>query len=265
MLLNSVVIVLREVLEAALMISVLLGSTRFFGVGNRWVFTALAAGTAGAVTYAYFLEPVSDLFSGVGQEVCNATLQFSTFALLLAIMFHIPRGSCYTRLSRAAVLCLMTSAAALAITREGAEILVYVSGFWSMNDFFSAIAIGSFIGAGIGSSIGILIYYALLALPVGRSLPLIVVLLFFISAGMSSQAVRLLLQADWISASGTLWDTSGILSEQSLAGQLLYALVGYEATPTAIEVVVYLASMVLMAAAFFAGRFFVRSSRDDPE
>jgi len=265
MLLNSVVIVLREVLEAALLMSVLLASSRFLNIRNRWVIFALAAGLLGATTYGYFLEQVSDLFNGVGQEVGNAMLQFGTFALLTAVVFHIPRRVNSPQSSPTAIVTLMALTVAMAITREGAEILVYVSGFWNVSDFFSAVAIGSVIGACIGFSVGVLIYYLLLSQPIKHALPTSIALLLLVAAGMASQATRLLIQADWISTAGAIWDTSSILPEQSLAGQLLYAMVGYEASPAGVEVVVYVASLLFIMVAFFAGRLVNQTGTDESE
>jgi high-affinity iron transporter len=262
MLLNSVVIVLREVLEAALLLSVLLASGRFLDLDNRWIRLAMSLGIVGAAVYGYMLGPISDLFDGVGQEVVNALLQFVDFVFVVAVVFL---ASC--RMQRphryhSALQLTMAAAVALAVVREGAEILIYVSGFWSMGDVFSAVGIGSIIGASIGFSVGVLIYFLLLAQPRKRALPVIVLLLLFIAAGMSSQATRLLIQADWISTAGALWDTSTILSEDSPPGQLLYALVGYEASPAAIEVVMYIGGMLLVVAAHLAGRL-ARPSEDD--
>ena len=265
MLLNSVVIVLREVLEAALLVSVFLASARFLHVRNSWVGIAIVLGTIGAVAYGVSIQPVSDLFDGVGQEICNAALQLMTFFLLLIVVFLIPHRINSPRNSRTIIPALMTIAVALAIAREGSEILIYVSGFWSMSNFFSAFFLGSVIGACIGCSVGVLIYYLLLAQPVQRAVPITIVLLGLIAAGMSSQATRLLIQADWVSAAGALWDSSMLLSEQSLPGQLLYALIGYEATPTATEVIVHLGSLMLVTAVFLTGRATTSRGTDDTE
>jgi high-affinity iron transporter len=254
MLLNSVVIVLREVLEAALLMSVFLASASLLSVRNYWVVIALTSGLLGAALYGYSLAPISELFDGVGQEVGNASLQFLAFVCLTAVAFQIPRRIANPGSKQTTVLIFMALTTALAITREGAEIIVYVSGFTGMSDFFSAVAIGSIVGACIGFSVGVLIYYLLRALPARHTLPTILILLMLIAAGMASQATRLLIQADWLSAAGAVWDTSAILSEQSLPGQLLYALVGYEASPSMIEVLVYLGSIALVAATYWAGR-----------
>ena len=75
MLLSSVIIILREVLEAALLISVLLVLTRSLDKSFRWVLWALLAGMIGAMVYGISIDTISEWFDGVGQEVVNALLQ----------------------------------------------------------------------------------------------------------------------------------------------------------------------------------------------
>jgi len=70
-------------------------------------------------------------------------------------------------------------------------------------------------------------------------------LLSLVAAGMLSQAVLLLIQADWLPSQLPLWDTSEWLSENSVTGQLLYALIGYEATPTALQAFFYFGGLLL--------------------
>ena len=64
MLINSVVIVLREVLEAALMVSVLLAVSRILQLNSRWLRVALVVGLGGAAIYGHYLGTVSELFEG---------------------------------------------------------------------------------------------------------------------------------------------------------------------------------------------------------
>jgi high-affinity iron transporter len=253
MLVNSVIIVLREVLEAALMISVLLAVSRRLRLALNWLIIGIAVGIGSAFVYAHYLGPVSELFDGVGQELLDAVFHFGAFAALALILYLIARqhGGVGTR-SRALPVA-MTLAVALATCREGSEIIIYVSGFLTQNNFYSSVGIGSLAGAGIGFSIGVLFYYVLLALPARRALWLSLVLLGFAAAGMCAQATKLLIQADWLTIAGPLWDSSGIIAENSLAGELLYALMGYEASPSALEVSAYLGSLVVLVTAVSLG------------
>lgn len=258
MLLSSVIIVLREVLEAALMVSVLLVLTRLLRVRSAWLAKALLFGLVGAAVYGYQLERISDLFDGVGQEVVNAGLQLIVFFSLLVCLFLVTRS--FRQLSETSSLLpvAMAWAVGVAVAREGSEILVYVSGFMQTDNFFANVGIGSMIGVCIGLSAGVLLYYLLLMLPIGRCRVTAQVLIGLIGAGMSAQATRLLIQADWLSTDGALWDTSAFLSENSTGGQLLYALIGYEASPSTIEVVVYVSSLLLMGLMFVSARAICR-------
>jgi high-affinity iron transporter len=64
---------------------------------------------------------------------------------------------------------------------------------------------------------------------------------------MVSQTIQLLTQADFISSPSARWDSSFIVDERSLFGQLLYALIGYESTPSFVQVVCYVVSVLLAA------------------
>ena len=253
MLLNSVVIVFREVLEAALMISVLLAVSRFLQLKFVWAAYALLFGIIGAAAFGYYLGPVSELFDGFGQELVNAILQFALFAILALIVFWIARQHREPHGHDTTLPALMAVALVLAITREGSEVLIYVTGFVQMSNFLSSVGVGSLAGACIGFSIGVLFYYLLLALPPQRMLLISLIVLSLSAAGMVAQATRLLIQADWISVAGPVWNTSGILPEESLPGQLLYALIGYEASPSAIEVATYVASLAVMTTSICVG------------
>jgi high-affinity iron transporter len=264
MLVNSVIIVLREVLEAALMISILLALAQRTGLGRRWLLVAFLLGSPVAVAYASLLGPISDLFGGVGQELTNAAMQFGVFGSLVVVVLQVARGrGGPTRASRVLPIALASSVT-LSVAQEGAEIFVYVAGFMQMDGFVSSVTIGSLTGAAIGFSVGVLFYYLLLALPGRRALAISLILLGLIGASMCIQATSLLIQADWLQSGPPLWDTSALIAEQSLIGQLLYALAGYEASPSAMEAIMYLAGLAsVVTAAVLGWRVFPASDGRD--
>lgn len=246
MLLTSVIIVLREVLEAALLVSILLALSNVLGLSRRWVGWSLGAGMAGACIYSLGVAAISDWFDGVGQEVTSAALQFLVYLLLLLFTFLLLRASGARRLSEKLMMLIMAATVSLAITREGFEVLVYIYGFSNDLPRFATILMGSAIGASIGISIGALIYYFVSSLSYQQSLVLGIGLLALVAAGMLSQAVLLLIQADWLPSQLPIWDSSEWLSEKSVTGQLMYALIGYEATPTALQASFYFGGLLLL-------------------
>lgn len=243
MLLTSVVIVLREVLEAALLISILSVLSVVHGIHRGWVGWALAGGFLSALAFGYGIDTVSGWFDGVGQEVSSASLQIVIYLGLLVLVAlpgrdGVRNGSVFP--------ALMALIVALAITREGFEIMVYLLSFAGNLKQFLVVLIGSAIGAGIGISIGALVYYLLRSLPGSASRLTGLLLLVLVAAGLVSQAALLLIQADWLPSQLPLWDSSDYIAEDSVTGQLLYALIGYEATPTAIQAGCYATGALLM-------------------
>jgi high-affinity iron transporter len=255
MLLNSVIIVLREVLEAALLISILSALSGTLDLSRRWVGWSLCIGMAGAFLYSLGINAITDLFDGVGQEITSAAMQCMLYLLLLATTLLVAGGADIRGAYGRMAVLFMASAVCLAVTREGFEVLVYIYGFTGILQQFLSIMIGAVIGAGIGISIGALLYYLLANMAYRHALVADICLLALIGASMISQAILLLIQADWLPSQYPLWDTTWLLPEQSVTGQLLYALVGYEATPTAIQAVSYFGSLLLMMImAALAGR-----------
>lgn len=259
MLTNSVILVLQETLEAALLISLLLSLANRRGHGIDWLVCGVIGGLSLAYLYAANMETVSAWFDDVGQELVNSLIQTS-IALLIAVYSwsllpfssSLP-GQPNQKMGRwlGATATIMV---VLAITREGSEILLYLSGFLQGNPDWQSVLAGSAIGFGIGLSIGTLLFFTLRGLPAQWGLLLSVLLLALFAGNMLSQAALQLTQADWLNASGAYWDSSAWLSEQSITGKLLYASLGYEATPSAVQVMAHVTGTLLVLF-LVAGRF----------
>lgn len=243
MLLSSVVIILREVLEGALLLSVLLALSWHQGYRLRWSLISLFAGIVGAVFYAAEFESIASWFDYVGQEIVNAGLHLLIvlFISMFSLFYTVYKG----RYAREKVI-FMTVAVALTVIREGSEILLYLSGFIGKDEVMSSVILGGIIGAGIGVSVGALLYYSLIEFVPAYTRKVAYSLLALFSAAMLSDTVTMLTQADWLPAQHHLWNTSSWLAEDSLLGQLLYAVLGYEATPTALQLGAYICGLLLV-------------------
>jgi len=86
MLLTSVIIVLREIVEAALLIATLLAATRFTRIGHSWLRISISSGLAGALLFAWQLRPISNLYDGLVYEISNALLQILIYAVILVLI-----------------------------------------------------------------------------------------------------------------------------------------------------------------------------------
>jgi high-affinity iron transporter len=68
-----------------------------------------------------------------------------------------------------------------------------------------------------------------------------------LAAGMASQGAAFLMQANLLPSLGNdLWDTSSIIGERSMLGTLLHVLIGYSAQPAGIQVIFYLATILII-------------------
>lgn len=240
MLLNSVIILLREVLEAAVLTSILLGLCKHLRLSMSWFIMALVSGFFGAVVYALNIATISEMFDYTGQERVNGFTHVVIFMCLLLVVYLI---NFKTSISQQVLTTLMTLCIALAITREGSEIYLYLSSFVSDQEQFSAVAAGGVIGTSIGLSVGTLTYYAMVYTSTQKVFYSSQLLIAVIASGILSQTVPLFMQADLLPAQSALWDSSFLLSEDSALGQLTYAITGYEATPTLLQVCVNMFSL----------------------
>jgi high-affinity iron transporter len=68
-----------------------------------------------------------------------------------------------------------------------------------------------------------------------------------LAAGMAAQSVQFLNNAGFAEVLGrTVWDTSWLLSEGSILGRMLHALIGYTERPTELQLMVYIGTLFAM-------------------
>jgi len=240
MLINSVGIILREVLEASLIMSVLLALSHLNQLSKSWCVNAIIMGIVGAILYAVNLATISELYDGLGQEVVNICLYLLVFIFVLIIVKTLSQKQ-----NAKLFVFSMIGCVTAAIVREGSEIIIYLNGFSSIPELFMPVLIGGAIGAGIGLSVGVFFYYLIINLSVLNAYCFSLAILILVAGGLISQTTQLLLQADLVPSQSVIWDSSWLVSEHSLVGQILFALIGYEATPTLLQVVLYVVSMVI--------------------
>jgi hypothetical protein len=99
---------------------------------------------------------------------------------------------------------------------------------------------GGVIGLLGGIAVGIALYLGLLRVPARHLFAVTGWMILLLAAGMASQGTAFLVQAGMLPALGeTVWDTSRLISQRSIGGQLLHALIGYADRPDGIQVLAY--------------------------
>jgi high-affinity iron transporter len=255
--LGALIIVFREVIEAGLIIGIVMAATRGVAGRGRWINIGVAGGVLGAAVVAIFAGAISQAFQGAGQELFNASV------LAIAVVMLMWHNAWMARHGReiaaemrnvgAAVsegakpLTALAIVVGLAVLREGSEVVLFLYGIMASGTSGSALLVGGILGIAAGAVFTALTYFGLLAIPSRYIFSVTSWLIALLAAGMASQAVQFLNNAGMVVAfDGTVWDTSWMLSESSIFGRMLHALIGYTERPTEMQLMVYIATLLAM-------------------
>ena len=257
--LPSLIIVFREVFEAGLIIGIVMAVTS--GVAGRglWVAGGVAVGVLGACLIALFAGALSQLFHGNGQELFNASiLGFAVLMLGWHNVWMARHGRELAAEMRAAgeavvegskSLGALAVVVAIAVLREGSEVVLFLYGVAAAEGGASvSMLVGGVIGLGLGALVCFLTYLGLVTIPTRYLFTVTSTLIALLAAGMAAQAIAFLQQADVLTAlDQTVWDTSWILRDGSFLGRALHTLIGYVDQPTAMQLIVYAATLAIIA------------------
>ena len=253
--LSALLIVFREVIEAGLIVGIVLAATQGVPRRNFAVSSGVAGGVLGACLVAAFAGGLASLFQGSGQELFNASI------LILAVMmltWHNVWMASHGRemarelkqAGREVVTGKRTLAAlgvvvGVAVLREGSEVVLFLYGIAAQGGVSNAgLLTGGALGLAAGAAVSALMYLGLLTIPAGRLFQVTSGLITLLAAGMAAQAVLFLQNGGYINAwTGTIWDTSWLLREDSIPGRLLHTLVGYVQAPDGAQIAAYLAAI----------------------
>jgi high-affinity iron transporter len=255
--LAALIIVFREVFEAGLIIGIVLAVTRTVPHRNLWIGGGVLGGVAGACLVAAFAGALSNLFAGMGQELFNAAILGIAVVMLtwhnVWMARHGRELASEVRAIGQAVadgsksLLALAVVVGVAVLREGSEVALFLYGIVT-SDGGSALslALGGVIGLVLGALVCMLTYAGLISIPMRSLFAVTTVLITLLAAGMAAQAAAFLEKANWLTAmDNVVWDTSWLLDESSIPGKALHTLVGYTDQPTAMQLSVYVAVLVI--------------------
>lgn len=251
--LDAVLLILREVLEAALILSLLLALSNKLQLSYRWSFFALAVGVAGSWLLAHYAYDIADLMEGTGQELLNAVLYCAVVLSVVLLGLLILPLAFISKMNPAKAsninphqdqhtlfYSLFIIIVSFSLMREGAEIWIYLSAFDHKADAMSSALIGAAVGAGIGLSLGAIIYYVFVFMRRNYFLPIFIAAITLLAGGLSMQIAKQLMQIGLLDSGTPLWDSTFLVNEHSWLGELLYALIGYDSRPAPVQVLFYL-------------------------
>ena len=271
--LATLVIFLREGVEASMIVAILLaylnrlGKREYFrdvflGVGAA----LLLATTAGVVVYTTVRS-----YDGTRGQTIFETATYLLAAGVLTYMTFWMRNharSITTELRSRADAAMDGKArwglallAFQAVGREGLETVVF-----TLAIVFSTSPAGAVTGALIGLAgslvIAFVIYRLGHKLNLGRFFTVIGVLLMVFAAGLLADAIENLQELGWLPVLDLpMWHTGRLLSEDSALGDVLHSFFGYSDAPTPLQLLVYVGYLVIVIAAYLGLRSALRARR----
>ena len=263
----ALLITLREGLEAALIVGVVLGVLGRLGRSDRGkaVWAGVAAAVAVSVVAALALNALGVAFEGRGEEIFEGIAMILAAGVLTWMIFWMQVQGSQTQLgleqdTRRAIATnsagMLFWVAFIAVVREGIETVLFLSAA-----AFSATPGQTLVGGAIGLAIAIVLGVALFVMGKGLDLRAFFratgVLLILFAAGLFAHGVHELQEAGWVPVLiEHVWNINPILDENGVVGSLLKALFGYNGDPSLIEVTAYVG---YFAAIWLTGRPLKRS------
>jgi high-affinity iron transporter len=264
--LATLVIFLREGIEASMIVAILLAyldrighrehfKDVFAGVGAALVL----AGAGGAAAYltirSYDGSRVQTIFETATFLVAATVLTYMTFWMRA----HARSLSAELRARAEAALDGRTRwglglLAFQAVGREGLETVVF-----TLAIIFSTSTTGALTGAAIGLAgalgLAFVIYRLGHRLNLGRFFTVIGMLLMVFAAGLLADTVENLQQLGWLPVlNAPMWHSGRLLSESSSFGDVLHSFFGYSDAPTPLQLLVYVAYVAVDIVAFLGVR-----------
>jgi high-affinity iron transporter len=256
--LQAFIIVLREVLEAALVIGIVMAASRAVPRRGLWVLGGIGAGVLGSIVVAGFAEAIAMALEGVGQEIFNAGVLLLATAMLgwhnVWMKSHGRELSQEMRNVGEAVssglkpLSMLLVVVGLAVLREGSEVVLFLYGIAAGGTTPLLLWTGSLLGLAGGAALGALMYFGLLRIPTRHLFTVTSWMILLLAAGMASQAGGFLVQAGVLPGLiEPLWNSSSWLPENGPVGAVLHALMGYDDQPSAMQLIFFAIAFIVIA------------------
>ena len=246
----AALIALREGLEAALIVGIVLGYLRRIGYleGRRSVWVGVIAAVFASVGLAILIQLVGTELEGRAEKIFEGATMFLAVGVLTWMIFwmryqaRLIKPSLEQNVQDAVVTGTkwgLIFVAFAAVFREGVEMALFLSAA-----AFASDGQGTLIGAGLGLAaallIGILIYASTAQLNIRLFFNITSVLLLLFAAGLLAHGIHEFQEAGLIpTVNEQVWDTNNVLDENSSLGRMLKAVFGYNGNPSLEEVVAY--------------------------
>ena len=260
-------IMLREGIEAALIVGIIAGYLKQTG-RDRWM-PAVWLGVVSAIVICIVVGVALDLtsaeFPQKQQEFFEGAVALAAVGILVSMVFWMKKAarSIKAELHHSIDAALrpgdrqgwaLVGMAFLAVGREGLESVFFLLAIFQQSEGVS-VPLGAALGLLTAVGIGVAITYGGMRIDLRRFFRWTGAFIILVAAGLLAGSLRAFHEAGlWNGLQERAFDLSGLLPADGVLGTLLSGLFGYQDSPTIGEVLVYLAFLLPALYLFFSQR-----------
>jgi len=254
---ESFVIALREGIEAALIVGIILGYLKKVGAETlaKPVYYGVGLGVLASIGVAALFLLLSVEFEGKYEQLFEGiTMLVAAVILTTMILWMRNNSKTFSEDMREKVETALTkrqsyglaSLAFVSILREGIETVLFL-GSASFTSSGVQLLVGGGLGLGLAALIGVAIMKYSVRLDLRTFFNVTGILLILFAAGLVGRSILEFQEAGVIApVVEHVYDINWLINGQGTAGKLLTALLGYDASPSLAEILGYVGYWVLI-------------------
>jgi len=259
--LSTFIIALREGLEAALIVGILVAF--LVKTGRKALLAPLWAGVALAVVVSLatgaFLTFTSTELSPRGEEFFAGTTSFLAVGFVTWMVFWMKRtarhlkGQLEGQMSTAVLAgpLALAAAAFFAVVREGLETSLFIYANFKTVASTPSATVGLVLGLGLAITLGYLIYRSSIKINLSKFFNYTGIALVVVAAGVLSYGIHEYQELGWLpGADFFVWDVTSVIAKESLIGGVLAGTIGFDTTTSLLQFVLWAAYLAVVLAIY---------------
>lgn len=255
--LSTFLIALREGLEAALIVGILIAYVVKTNRKNLLppIWTGVSLALAASFALGGFLTFTSAELSERGEQFFAGTTSFLAVGLVTWMVFWMKRaartlrdelhGKVDNALTAGPV--ALAAAAFFAVAREGLETSLFVYTNFRTAGATSGATIGLVLGLSMAVVLGYLLYRRAIQINLSQFFTITGVALVIVAAGVLSYGIHEFQELGWLPGDGSYaWDISSWMAKDSIAGTLLAGTIGFDVNTSWVQLAMYAAYLAVV-------------------
>jgi len=253
----SFLLSLREGIESAIIIGIILGTLRKIDRRDLYPITWIGVACALLVSFiaAWGLNWIGAEFKGQGEQLFEGFSMLVAAGILTWMIFWMHKysanlkNSIETNVMQAAIGQGRTTlffVAFLVVVREGVELA-----FFLLAVRLTSSPLQEFSGAALGIITSVILGWIMFSstrtIRLKQFFKITNVALIFIAAGLVGLGFHELVESGWMPAIlDHIWNLEGVFPVASFTGQILQSIAGYDSSPSLIQSIAYLVYLVIL-------------------